>query len=147
MIPPGLNVLSTEPSGFNRARWRLVTPLTIWKSPPMITLKSFCTATARTGPSGPAPGSKVVSSEPSKLSRAMKLRFVPLARVNRPPSTTRPLFCTTTELTKLFTPRPTLKFVSAEPSWLSRAMFVRPKLPTVVKRPPMTTLPEFTPLV
>ena len=143
-LPPR-KVPSTEPSPFNRASRWLGMPATAVKSPPMIVRPSGCNTRARTPPFGPVPVAKVVSSVPSKFSRATKLRFVPLTTVNRPPSTTRPLFCTATALTRLSTLA--TKFVSGVPSELTRARLVRPTPPTVSNSPPNTTLPALKALV
>ena len=143
--PPPRKVLSNEPSRFSRASRRLAIPSTVVNSPPMIARPSGCNTSARTAPFGPRPREKPVSSEPSAFRRAMKFRLVPFTRVNRPPSTTRPSFCTATAFTRLSTCA--TKFVSGVPSVFTRATLVRATPPTEVKRPPKTALPVKKPLV
>lgn len=59
----------------------------------MTTLPSDWTTSASTRPAM-LPGVKVVSSEPSALSRARLLRGMPLKAVNSPPMTSFPSACT-----------------------------------------------------
>ena len=124
------------------------TPSTTVKSPAIRIWPFSSMAIERTVPLAPEPGSKPESTVPSSLSRAMKLRATPLTRVKPPPMSTRPSFCTATAYTPLATPTaaPT-KFVSGVPSTFSRAMFVAASPPSESKKPPMTTLPVWGPLV
>ena len=97
-----------------------------------------------------APGLKVVSSEPSALSRPMRLRVVvpvppPPSVVKSPPTRILPSDCTAKALTRPFAPG--LKVVSSEPSALSRPMWLRvvvpvPPPPSVVKTPPTRIFPS-----
>ena len=103
--------------------WNIVKP------PPTMILPSACWAMDRTTRS--TLGSKVVSSEPSELKRAIRLRTVAVAApfgcavVNVPPATTLPSDCTTTVSTSGASVPPRLgsNVGSSEPSALSRAMW------------------------
>ena len=90
-------------------------PPSVVKSPPTRIFPSACTARARTLPF--APGLKLVSSEPSALSRPMWLRVVvpvppPPSVVKSPPTRIFPSACTATAQTPSFAPG--LKLVSSD---------------------------------
>ena len=135
-------VASTVPLVSNRASPRAATPFTVVKSPAMITLPSPGNATERTTLFAPAPGVKPASSVPLALSRAMKLRAVPLKVVNCPPSTILPSGCKASASTALLAPVPGVKLASSEPSVARRAIRLRLVPFALVKKPPTTTAPS-----
>ena len=137
-LPPP-NVGSTVPSPFKRPIRLTRRPAMVANSPPMTTFPSGCNTRARTPPLGPVPVVKVGSSVPSAFSRATKLRLVWLTTVNKPPSTTRPSFCTATAVTRLSAFA--TKLESSTPPASTRARLVRPAPATEVNKPPNTTLP------
>ena len=139
------------PSGLSRPRrLRGVVPVPppprVVKSPATKILPFACTARARTGRF--APGSKPVSTVPSRFNRPILLRAVvpPLPRVVKdPPATIFPSACTARACTVLFAPG--LKLFSSVPSGLSRPTRLRavcpiPPPPRVVKSPPSNIFPS-----
>ena len=96
----GSKPMSREPSAWSRAmRLRVVAvaaPLgwRVVKVPPSSTLPSGCTAMLKTLLL--ALGLKSMSSVPSALSRAMRLRSTPSTVVKEPPSSTLPSGCKAT---------------------------------------------------
>ena len=114
-------------------------------NPPTSTRPSACNASAYTGLFAPTNVSNEVSSEPSAFKRAMKLRLVPLTRVNKPPITTRPSGCTTSEptvsLAPPLVPLPVLKVKSTDPSRFNRATRLAFAPLSTLKFPPTTALP------
>ena len=133
---PGLKVVSSEPSALSRPmRLRGVVPVppppSVVKSPPTRILPSGCTASGKTVSF--APGLKSASSEPSALSRPMRLRGVvpvppPPSIVKSPPTRILPSGCSADARTTLSF-APGLKLVSSEPSALSRPSWLRAVVP------------------
>ena len=157
----GSKPVSSVPSALSRAMrvrvvavaaplgWRVVKP------PPISTLPSACTIILETPPF--ALGSKPMSSVPSALSRAMRLRVVAVAAplgwrvVKLPPISTLPSACTAKPTTAVVTtpllltgppPARGSKPMSSVPSALSRAILLRGTPSTEVKMPEMMVLPS-----
>src|SRR5437660_2879475 len=113
--------MSRDPSLFRRAMALRGTPLNWLKRPPITTRPSLCRACAWTvygRPvvfTAPVPGSKVASTLPSALSRAMPRRLALPTLVKKPLTSTLPSGCTRIEKTSLS--KPGLKLVSTPPDW------------------------------
>ena len=91
---PGSNVTSTEPAVTPTPTRRVMrlraTPLKVVNPPPTMILPAASTASALTNAAAPVPGLKLLSSVPSALSRANRLRATPLNVVKSPPTNTCP---------------------------------------------------------
>jgi len=119
-----VNPRSSEPSVSSRASRLRATPLTFVKRPPMTTLPSPCSETLRTAPLAPVPGLNEVSSEPSALTRATRLRDCPSTVVNSPPIRNRPLPWMAMEFTFVFGPGEVLNVESTVPAPASLSRMV-----------------------
>ena len=140
---PGLKVVSTDPSVLNRPMRLRATPLRLVKRPPTTGLFPEATPTQEMLALAPTPGSKVLSTVPSKFNRAMFVRITPLTELKPPTIKMRPTASVAMPLTGPSAPEPGLNVASTEPSELSRAMKFRLTPLMVVKRPPSSTLPSF----
>ena len=133
-------VASTVPLVSTRARPGVLTPLTCVKLPPRIKLPSPGRTMVETGPL--AEVVKVASSVPFVPRRATKLWVTLLTVVKEPPITILPSGCKATASTGLFGPVPAEKLASKRPLVVSRARRLTAWPLTLVKKPPMTTLPS-----
>ena len=135
---PTLKLASRVPSGLRRANRLALAPLTLVKSPPITSFPSACTSNACTVALAPTkPKRKVGSRVPSAFRRTT---FCRADTVKLPARSTLPSACTATARTG----PPTaggVKVRSSVPSAFSRATRLRTVPLTVVKLPPMTTLP------
>ena len=136
---PGLKLASRVPSGLRRANRLALAPLTLVKSPPITIFPSAdCTSSACTRLLAPTrPLRKVGSRVPSAFRRTT---FCRADTVKLPARSTLPSACTATARTG----PPTaggVKVRSSVPSAFSRATRLRTVPLTLLKLPPMTTLP------
>ena len=118
---PGLKLASNVPFALNRAIRARFVLFTVVNSPPINTLPSGWTATAKTGASTPAPTLKAASTAPLVFSSTKLARPTPLNELNEPPTASLPSGRTATANTGLSGPEPMVKDESSEPSAWRRA--------------------------
>ena len=143
---PGLNVGSTEPSTRRRARFVRPTPLMVSNTPPIKMRLAFVppwyTASARTVELVPraliGPASNVVSSVPSRFSRATLVRLLELYAVKSPPITMAPLVACASAKIGALAPVPELKLTSREPPGLSLSTIRTVAFVRLTPAPPVT---------
>ena len=85
------------------------------KEPPTRIFPSFCKVIAYTNPTNPVPTLKLVSTEPSTLSRINLFEATPLKVLNSPPTKTFPSACSPTKVGLSFGFIPILKLLSKSP--------------------------------
>ena len=104
-------------------------------------LLSGWTVMILTIPFKPAPMEKVLSIDPSALSRARRVEGVPLKEPKLPPTRIFPSGCSASDQTGASIPVPGLKVASSDPFSFKRAIRFWLTLLNAVKRPPTIIFP------
>ena len=139
---PTLKEGSKVPSALSRANRMALDPETVVNQPPTITLPLVRGMALSTSASGPAPGSKDGSMEPSGNNMATRLRGTPLIDWKPPATRMRPSCNNVMLLTIPLAPEPMLKPASGVPSALSRISRFAVTSLNLTNSPPTNTFPS-----